>query len=166
MRPLLVGESNPYSVDQRNALLPWPAQAAGNRLRMILELTDREYLRAFDRANLVLGHRWSLRAARDGAAYLLRQRPIGTFVLLGRRVAQAFGYRDEPFSVLQSQAPGTDHVFYLLPHPSGRCREWNRPGAAERARRLLANFLPTHGLVDGGDVGAPSPASAKGSGHG
>ena len=135
MRPLLVGESNPYSLDPRHALLPWPTGAAGDRLRSILGLTERQYLRAFDRANLVLGERWSLPAAREGAAHLMRQRPTtAPIVLLGRRVAAAFGASDY-------RSFTTCGRLYLLPHPSGRCLAWNEPGAAQRARDLLAPIL-------------------------
>ncbi len=147
MKPLLVGESNPYSIDQRHALLPWPAGAAGDRLRMILGLTDRQYLRAFDRANLVLGQRWSMpAAAREGAAYLMRQRPTrAPMILLGRRVAAAFGVADYPQFTICGR-------FYLLPHPSGRCRDWSRRGAIAKARAFLSPLLRAEPVaVDGDD---------------
>ncbi len=132
MNPLLVGEANPYSKDPRHALLPWPERAAGDRLRAILGLTEREYLRSFDRCNLVVGRRWNLPDARRAASALVgRPTPL---ILLGRKVASAFCVDGPPFS----RAPP---CFYLLPHPSGLCRAWNEPGAEERARALLAEFL-------------------------
>ncbi len=139
-RPLLVGESNPYSVDPRCALLPWPARAAGGRLARILGLSDREYLRAFDRRNLVVGARWSAPRARAAAdLILLERRPL--LVLLGRRVAAMFGFRDLPFFSDVPPSPPFLPRAILLPHPSGLCHEWNDPVAARRARDLLAPYL-------------------------
>jgi uracil-DNA glycosylase len=56
-------------------------------------------------------------------------------VLLGCRVATAFGLRDQrPFSTVLVRGA----LLCFLPHPSGRNRAWNQPGAIEKARRLLA----------------------------
>lgn len=142
--PTLVGEQNPYSLDPDAALLPVPRQSAGARLARILGLSRSEYLRRFRRANLVDGTGWSERLAEEKARWVLG-RDQGAIVLLGRRVARTFrraaAYEgvgpcpDEPFFTREGR-------FYLLPHPSGLCRAWNDPGAAERARRLLVEFLP------------------------
>jgi hypothetical protein len=146
VKPLLVGEANPYGADPRCALYPEPPSSAGGRLcRQVLGLEPREYLRLFDRANLC-PQRWSVREARVRAEALLDERRPA-YVLLGRKVAEAFGFGDRaPFStVLVGYSlidGGADSRVYLLPHPSGLCREWNVPGAFERARRLLSPFLP------------------------
>lgn len=148
MKPLLVGELNPYGSDPRMALYPRPRLAAGNRLRLHLGLTDRQYLDLFDRANLCVG-RWSAGAARDkawelfGEGYRLGRPAI---ILLGRKVTDAFrgsiikdAYSNameacaEPFRVLDAVAP----KIVLLPHPSGRSRAWNDPMARDKARALL-----------------------------
>jgi len=133
-RPLLVGESNPYGADPRFALYPLPEGASGHRLRIILGLGHREYLAAFDRANLTTGP-WTLASAREAAARLLAERRTDApLVLLGRRVALAFGAADFPSFT-------TCGRLYLLPHPSGRCLAWSEPGAAQQARDLLAPIL-------------------------
>jgi hypothetical protein len=132
VRVLLVGESNPYGLDQRYALWPRPENASGGRLCKVLGMTPATYLRTFDRVNLCLGG-WNLRDARDVAAGLTHPRRV----LLGRRVAQAHGIKDwRPFEVYDLGPLGRDVL--ALPHPSGRCRIWNEPGAAQRARGAVA----------------------------
>lgn len=131
LKPLLVGEVNPYGADPEMALYPLPEHAAGGRLARILGLSHGEYLRRFDRVNLCTGA-WSLPAARQASyRYRLEGQPK---ILLGRKVAQAFGYEaGQPFEKIGD--------IYLMPHPSGRCRIWNRPGAHEKVRALLHDFL-------------------------
>lgn len=84
MKPLIVGELNPYGSDPRYALYHLPRHASGNRLREIMGLTDVEYSRGLDKVNLCVG-RWSLTAARAACELLFKeQRPC--FVLLGKKV--------------------------------------------------------------------------------
>lgn len=132
-RPLLVGELNPYGSDPRRALAPLPPGAAGGRLCKVLGMSPKEYLKAFDRANLCVGD-WDDDRARDRARSLLRS-PRAGFVLLGAKVCRAFGVAFDPFTV--SGDVGDRGIFVVLPHPSGRCRLWNDPASAERARELV-----------------------------
>lgn len=131
-RPLLVGEDNPLGGSARNGLLPFPRGRAGDRLRRILGLSDREYLRGFERVNLCPAGPWSAKVARDAADRLhgdhhLTGQPL---VLLGAKVAAAFGFAYLQFVEVE---PGV----LVLPHPSGRCRAWNDPAATHKARRAL-----------------------------
>jgi hypothetical protein len=134
MRPILVGEDNPYSADPRLALWPSPEGCAGWRLcYRILGMEFRDYLRSFERVNLCTG-RWSLREARRRAVELSMSRaPSQTLVLLGARVCSAF---ERPYIPLTSAPP-----FLVLPHPSGRCRTWNDSQSIEDARRLVGEVL-------------------------
>lgn len=144
-RPMLVGELNPYGPRSVFALWPSPPNCAGHRLcHKVMGLDPEDYLRRFRRANLCVG-RWSLPAARQEAGLLVTRnshRPT-TFVLLGRKVADAFEPmtgRLEPFTSSERllMTPGSKPcTFIALPHPSGRCLAWNEPGAPERARELL-----------------------------
>jgi len=155
MTVLLVGESNPYSTDPRHALYPLPLNAAGGRLARVLGLSPREYLRAFpDRRNLLTGSaKWSAPTARRGADNVLRAAPVGAvLVLLGAKVTAAFGVEYRPALFLPRMAHvGTNvprrRVVLVLPHPSGRCREWNDPQTAERVRSALreVGVLPAQG---------------------
>lgn len=130
MKPLLVGEANPYGADPYYALYCEPPTSAGGRLcRKVLGLEPREYLSRFDRANLCVG-KWDVCMARSRAHELTRA-PVehSHFVLLGAKVTRAFDVEFRPFT-----AHG---MFVVLPHPSGLCRAWSEPGAFERARAVL-----------------------------
>lgn len=145
MKPLIVGEVNPYGSDPVFALYPLPKGASGDRLCRILGMSHAEYLRTFDRANLCAGE-WSLREARLKAEWLILD-GRAAFLLLGRKVAYAFQLGKTPFFQCHY---GVEQVrngkwvrpaFLLLPHPSGRCRAWNKPGAVERARKIVTDMM-------------------------
>lgn len=146
MRPLLVGEQNPYGRDPRYALYPEPPNSAGGRLcRLVMGLTVKRYISLFDRVNLCAGN-WSAREARETALRLRgessRAGDARVTVLLGKRVCTAF---ERPFEPFTTNVGTCDVVkFVVLPHPSGLSRAWNEPGAHERARAVLreAGVLP------------------------
>lgn len=136
-RPLLVGESNPYSSDPDDALLPYPSQSAGARLcRDILGMTREAYLAAFDRCNLVRGQKWSVPVARAEARRISVERRGGVCVLLGAKVAAAFGVPTSPFAVYDDPGASATRLV-VLPHPSGLCRVWDEDGAMQRARDFV-----------------------------
>lgn len=131
LRPLLVGELNPYQSveDSRYALYPYPDRSAGGRLcRLVMGLEPHRYIRAYARANLCSG-KWSLPVARVRAGQLADAHPDVPIVLFGSKVCSAFGREYDPFTF--------DGRFVRLPHPSGLCRAWNESGAFERAREVL-----------------------------
>ncbi len=131
MKPLLVGELNPYGADPRYALFPYPERSAGGRLcHKILATHRADYLRSFDRVNLCTG-KWTVAAARERATEL-RCAPRPT-ILLGVKVCNAFGVAFHPFEVVDG--------YLVLPHPSGLCRLWNEPGAYDRARAAVTAFV-------------------------
>ena len=145
---LLVGESNPYGNHASFALYDEPPQSAGGRLRrLVLGMSHRDYMRQTARANCCTG-RWSIPAARVRAAALdradasvgptacLNRTPI---VLLGAKVAQAFGLAFVPYTTQKTAAGRTA---LILPHPSGLSRAWNEPGAFLRVRRAVADLVP------------------------
>lgn len=147
-RVWLVGEHNPLSADPRHALYPRPPGCAGARLAKVLGLSEEAYLSAFERRNL-LPHdapRWSAALARDAAKALLGETSTGDrLVLLGARVAAAFGllFRESLFrpAVRPVGLAGAPRAVLVLPHPSGRSREWNAPDAAPKAREGLRELL-------------------------
>lgn len=140
MKPLLVGEANPYGSDPHYALYPYPRGCAGHRLcEKVMGLTDREYLTRFERVNLCPS-RWSAREARERAAALLDEYPRAPVVLLGARVTAAFHHPFHPFTAWRmgdDAVLGRGRTFACLPHPSGLSRAWNAPGAFDRARAVL-----------------------------
>lgn len=132
----LVGEHNPYGSDPSMALYPLPENAAGDRLcRKVLGMTHYEYLQKFERRNLLQTRdgRWSAPLAREAAQKVLREANGAPLVLLGARVAAAFGLPSLPF-IVRRQLPSP---ILVLPHPSGRCRVWNDARNFERARACL-----------------------------
>lgn len=138
MRPWLVGEDNPYSLDPAMALYPSPPGCAGWRLcHKVLELSAAEYIARYRRRNLCGGDRWDNAVARHEAiAFGHRvEKTADPVVLLGLRVATAFRLKYAPFTVVDAGLGGPPIV--MLPHPSGRSRAWNESGAYERARQVL-----------------------------
>jgi hypothetical protein len=146
VKPLLVGEANPYGGDLEFALYPYPPGCSGDRLcRLVMELDPDDYLERFDRANLCPS-RWSMREARPRAAAIRRERDA-PIVLLGAKVCAAFEVDFVPFRLVGDRTAGRgprDPVYVVLPHPSGLSRAWNAPGAYARARGVLreAGALP------------------------
>lgn len=133
MKPLLVGEVNPYGSSPQYALYPEPRGATGDRLcRLIMEISEEDYLSRFDRVNLCVG-KWSLPVARESAKEIVFGAKFLQIVLLGRKVCAAFGVTSAPFT----RAIGGSTNIVVLPHPSGLNRVWNEPGAFERAQRTL-----------------------------
>jgi hypothetical protein len=129
VKPLLIGESNPYGADPEFALYPLPEHASGGRLARIFGMSRTQYLRMFDRVNLCSGD-WSMPEARKNAFDIEFKNPNRALILLGRKVALAFGLDHvDPFTSNGNR--------YLLPHPSGLNRVWAKPESTARAREIL-----------------------------
>lgn len=153
MKPLLVGESNPWQKHEADAMrfafYPEPRHASGGRLcHVILGLTARDYLRSFDRTDLC-HPAWSLPKAKERARHILYERSAGDVILLcGVNVARAFGVSTIPFVVhgpsatygCECPAASGPATLVTLPHPSGRNQAWQVPGAIDRARRILCEL--------------------------
>lgn len=151
-RTWLVGEHNPFGPDQEYALYPHPPGCSGARLCRFLGLTEDEYLDRFERRNLVVTARWSARAANEAAAVLRGELVEGDrLVLLGARVARAFGYDFELLKIhrrpagmlnqvggILAKLPG--HSVLVAPHPSGLSRAWNDRTLPGRLRVALARL--------------------------
>lgn len=101
---------------------------------------DVSWVLAQRRTNLIpYAGSWDAEEARVEAKRLDVEGPPVEFVLLGRRVAAAFGLSHvRAFTHLRLDS-GRPAV--LLPYPSGRCRLWNDPTNREIARRILARLL-------------------------
>lgn len=137
MKPVLVGESNPYGSDPEFALYPSPEGSAGHRMcEYILGMYRRDYLESFNRVNLIAG-------AWDNATALINARQVvgERLVLLGSKVSAAFEQPFRPFTrVVLSYSPA--RVALILPHPSGLCRIWNDPARIAEARERMREFAP------------------------
>jgi hypothetical protein len=141
-RVILVGEANPYGSAPEFALYCYPPHCAGYNLRRILGLPQHQYL-ALHRTNLCPTD-WSMGEARRRAQLLVADpsAPWRVVVMLGRKVADAFGY-ERPFFT-HDVAGRTDGEMHLvsLPHPSGRnAGSWSGK-APQRARAILCELAP------------------------
>jgi hypothetical protein len=137
VKPLLVGEANPYGSDPDFALYPSPPGCAGDRLcRLVMKLDPDDYLDRFDRMN-ICPSKWSAKVARERADVIASSLDHAgrVIVLLGAKVWSAFGTGTQfvPFRIIDA----THRKYVVLPHPSGLSRAWHVPGAYERARSIL-----------------------------
>lgn len=159
---VVVGEMNPYGADPRYALYDEPVGSAGGRLRrLVFGLGSGTYHRRTRRFNLCVGA-WSTAKARASANRILDLcGQDDTVVLLGRKVAAAFGLDHlPPFTskVIVREDRKLALRYVLLPHPAGRCQGWNEPGAYELAREMLIAVRPD---VPWGEADGPPPAKVR-----
>lgn len=140
-RPVLLGMNNPISLDPDHALYPVPPQHAGGRLYAMLdgaaqpgEVSTTKYIREFDRRNLVLGLQWNMRQASETADALVPELHSRHVVMLGSSVIAAFQVPRHDWCVWSTQY-GVRYC--CVPHPSGRCREYNDPQMRARVGQML-----------------------------
>lgn len=146
---LLLGEDNPQSSRPEFQLYPRPSGCSGHRLQsLVLGLPEQDYLAVW-RTNLC-SPTWDQLSARQRLRLLLaRETPWATVVCLGRKVAKVAemvtnltkNHNFRTFDHAELTDVGKRLIF--LPHPSGRCREWNEPGAFRRAQGLMRMASPT-----------------------
>lgn len=146
-RILFVGENNPQSVLEREALWPHDTHASGSRLMKILGLSWSQYVSCW-RTNLCPGEEtWdSKNAIHRGVKLIeLESPPWSTVVFLGSKVQKLALPRDvrpENFERRIHTGAFRPINFVSLPHPSGLCREWNDPESEILARLLMKQCEP------------------------
>src|SRR5262245_53354363 len=133
-RPIVVGESNPYSDDPRDALSPAFPGSSGYRLWLMTGLSPETYASLLDRRNLCR-RLWDDPTAVATAKSLRQSLTRGDrVVLLGHKVRRAMG-------VPNVRSMVEDGVrFYCVPHPSGLCRAYNRAQTRRRVGALLVRL--------------------------
>lgn len=152
-RPVLVGMNNPISRHPSHALYPSPVNCTGWRVWQLLQgadpsISDEQYLLGFDRRNVLSARTWSAREARAAGAELMDEISGRTIVVLGVETCRALGLPRSPWAEWASHG-ATRCV--LLPHPSGRCREYNEPSMRARAGAvLLEAYRGRRGALAGG----------------
>lgn len=151
MKPLLVGEAPGRNGDPCRPL----EGKVGRRLAALFGLTFDGYLEAFVRTNLLdfwpgqngKGAAFVIVDAEMVACTLVRKRfKRGRVVLLlGKRVARAFGTKGDYFD---EQVVNGARV-YVVPHPSGVNRWYNDSTNVEHVRRFMKQVVrPTHDRRD------------------
>jgi hypothetical protein len=132
--------NNPLSSEPEHALYPHPPGCAGWRLwQMVHEKTGAtrsQYLRAFDRRNLLSTAEWNqVEAGRAGEAFTSAARGR-TVVVLGEPTRRAIGLPRLLLHPLQWRGV----TWRQIPHPSGRCRYYNDADARAVVVALLAEL--------------------------
>jgi hypothetical protein len=112
------------------ALVPKGGRAStADRLRSMLGLTVDEFLSAFPNRENVMDRVNGRRLAK---------RVTGTAYVFGREAWRCLDFPPRDF--FQSHGTG-GAVFFLLPHPSGRCRNYNSEIVKSKLRRLMCRHL-------------------------
>jgi len=141
MKPLLVGEA-----PAKGSKEPLGGRS-GRFLAKLLGMGMGGFLDAFDRANLLRfrqrpsagkGDLFDLALASANARRMgLRGRDV---LLLGKRVALAFGLKD-PAWLRPVRLGKRERAAFVLPHPTGINRWWNDGGNRALATGLLSSVL-------------------------
>lgn len=135
--PVIVGEAPGDNTSVYLPMFPWPRNSAGGRLMAFSRMAPLDYLRTFHRINLMREPRgWSAASARAAAHDVLMEYGGHPLVLMGSKVAAAFG-RDVRILAAPDPAWTTTCWTIPLPHPSGRNLVTNDEGNRERMRRAL-----------------------------
>lgn len=136
MNCVIVGMNNPLSMRPELALWPDPAGCTGWHLWRMLHrrcgASKRDYVRAFDRTNLVIGP-WSSSAARERAGVMAKELRGRTAIVLGLEVARAF--RLPRLLIHPQEIDGV--VWRQVPHPSGRNHWYNNADNRAMVELLL-----------------------------
>lgn len=139
--------SDPTSFAERFCARIAITGTVGGRLARMLSTGLREFARKHPRINLNArwtgkqgkGDRFCGKEAVVRAAWLLakKTRPGDKIVLLGQKVAKAFGTKWSPLA--ERNVAG--HRCLLFPHPSGISHWWNEPENRRAAARKLKQFV-------------------------
>lgn len=133
----IIGEAPGRNTSPKLPLFPFPASSAGGRLMAYSGMKPTNYLATFHRRNVqtVLAP-WSAPHARELATYIERDMvdaKIHRVLLLGTRVGAAF----EVGGLWSTLTTTSGITYFVIPHPSGRCRVYNDEPARARARAAL-----------------------------
>jgi hypothetical protein len=123
------------------ALLPGHGSrnSTADKLVIMSGLTREQFMRTFDRRNVLDAEVWDQRSARQ-AGERLKKKLSGKVVVLGREVWRALGFHnrsDEWFSVRVEN----DVSYVLVPHPSGVSHWYNDAKNVKRVERFLRDLI-------------------------
>lgn len=143
MKPLLVGQAPGPNTDPGYPLAPLPHSSAGGRLAWLAGLTPKEYLELFQRTNLLHSFpgrwkrddKWPARDAQIAAAAMKPLLGGRSVILIGRNVADAFGYPAQHLDFHEwFSDPRWGFEVAVVPHTSGRNHWYRKPGNEDAAR--------------------------------
>lgn len=148
MKPIIVGINNPHSDDPEKALGVEPVGSAGNRLWLMVkdaanrqgkDFREIDYLDGFDRVNLMEKPDYTPEQMRLRQYSLMASFTGRRVVMCGTKVPMTMGLRHSGFHLGVQQGP--NFVYYVIPHPSGLCREYNDQSMRHRVGDLLFSLL-------------------------
>ena len=155
MKPLLVGQAPGPSSDPDHPLAPLPRSSAGGRLAELTGLTPAEYMRTFDRTNLLhtfpgrgsrqRGDKLPTRDARIAAAAMKPLLGGRHVILVGRNVAEAFGYPAQLLDFHQWFQDPKGFQVAVVPHTSGRNQWYKKEENLAAAREFWREVVRLHG---------------------
>jgi hypothetical protein len=133
--------NNPVSSAPEHALYPYPPGCTGHRILEMLrerlpEITRSQYLRTFDRRNLVDGKEWLPGEAQKRAASVIEEMRGREVVVLGAAPRRIIGLPELLIHPLQWRGA----TWRQLPHPSGRNLWYNDATCRMLASCLLAEL--------------------------
>jgi uracil-DNA glycosylase len=142
VKPLIIGEA-----PSKNEATERPIEGRiAKRLAKCAGLSLEEFLEHFDRVNLLhvrqdtkdKGFLFDLPAAKVEATRIVTTiKPHQVVILLGGRVAEAFGIHHEYFV----EVPLGEGFAYIVPHPSGVNRWWNSPYNVRNASVFMHSII-------------------------
>lgn len=151
MKPIIVGEQPSKTGDPSKPI----EGRIGRRLAECCGLSFDEYLRTFDRVNLLPkrieygpergnGDAFNVRLAKGAARSLVGSWSSGrVFLILGKRAASAFGLVEVEY--FDACPLGSGIKAFVVPHPSGINRWWNDPAHEVEMcafmRRFVLNYV-------------------------
>lgn len=153
MKPVLLGMNNPHSTDPARALGVRPAHASGHRLwsllweagfrrEPIVDVQPNQYEDGFDRYNLLDEEVFDpTRFTAEREKFILDKLASRVVIMCGTNVPRALRLEYKGFHLKPTPAiipgMGKSFTYYVIPHPSGLCREYNDPDMRARVGNLL-----------------------------
>lgn len=144
-KPVLLGLNNPHSTDPERALGVEPKGTSGYRLWSMLAtealieepptvILAPQYEAGFDRYNI--SDELVFRPVSTDRYQFIRDKIRGrTVVMCGTNVPRYLDLQYTGFHLKPMIA--SEFIYYVIPHPSGLCREYNNPQMRAEVGQLL-----------------------------
>jgi len=154
-RPIFIGQAPSRHGDPTKPLTGLP----GQKLASLASMTMMEFCLSVVRANILpyyVGTNGSGDAfpMPDAKRNAIRMAPLldkRTVVFVGRRVAEAFGFKDDWFDWDEGYFDAVGKMvrirYAVIPHPSGRNRFWNSSQNVQEARTFITELMKNESSI-------------------
>jgi len=134
-----IGESPPKLAGPADDPIGWET-VSGHRLASLAGISSDQYQRRFDRMHLFREPQetWRFKVARKEAAQLIPGLTGRCVLLLGSRLAGAFGFSSDHAIFVTRR---WNSVWYCIPHPSSLNRWYQERENTEAASKLLSDLV-------------------------